>query len=152
MFCACVSAKGSFAVGTNEFFAKQARLWLSAALCTLFGGRIDFLHLFPLLTAHKGFMVVLVPYPFAFGLVYHFLAFVGERACVILNKRTCVNLIGQNIFYGSVHPQFAVFVLTLPVPNKAIATATANSKKFDAPIIPAGAAISCDSFKSLEAK
>lgn len=27
------------------------------------------------------------------------------------------------------------------VPNSAIATATANSKKFDAPIIPAGAAI-----------
>lgn len=30
------------------------------------------------------------------------------------------------------------------VPNKVIATATASSKKFDAPIIPAGAAISCD--------
>ena len=28
------------------------------------------------------------------------------------------------------------------VPNNAIATATDNSKKFDAPIIPAGAAIS----------
>ena len=27
------------------------------------------------------------------------------------------------------------------VPNKAIATATASSKKFEAPIIPAGAAI-----------
>ena len=33
------------------------------------------------------------------------------------------------------------FVIT---PNKVIATATASSKKFDAPIIPAGAAISCD--------
>lgn len=32
----------------------------------------------------------------------------------------------------------------LVVPNKVIATATASSKKFDAPIIPAGAAISCD--------
>jgi hypothetical protein len=28
------------------------------------------------------------------------------------------------------------------VPNNAIATATASSKKFDAPIIPAGAAMS----------
>lgn len=32
----------------------------------------------------------------------------------------------------------------LVVPNNAIATATANSKKFYAPIIPAGAAMSCD--------
>ena len=32
----------------------------------------------------------------------------------------------------------------LVVPNKVIATAAASSKKFDAPIIPAGAAISCD--------
>lgn len=38
------------------------------------------------------------------------------------------------------------------VPNSAIATATASSKKFDAPIIPAGAAISCGSFNSLHAK
>ncbi|EJX01327.1 hypothetical protein, secreted [gut metagenome] len=37
------------------------------------------------------------------------------------------------------------------VPNKATATATANSKKLDAPIIPAGAAILCGSFKSLQA-
>ena len=34
----------------------------------------------------------------------------------------------------------------LVVPNRAIATATASSKKFDAPIIPAGAAISCGNF------
>lgn len=32
----------------------------------------------------------------------------------------------------------------LVVPNNAIATATASSKKFEAPIIPAGAAISWD--------
>ena len=38
------------------------------------------------------------------------------------------------------------------VPNSAIATATASSKKLDAPIIPAGAAISCGSFNSLHAK
>lgn len=38
------------------------------------------------------------------------------------------------------------------VPNNAIATTTASSKKFDAPIIPAGAAILCGSFKSLQAK
>ena len=37
------------------------------------------------------------------------------------------------------------------VPNSATATATASSKKFDAPIIPAGAAISCGSFNSLQA-
>lgn len=36
------------------------------------------------------------------------------------------------------------------VPNKATATATANSKKLDALIIPAGAAILCGSFKSLQ--
>ena len=33
------------------------------------------------------------------------------------------------------------------VPNNAMATATASSKKFDAPIIPAGAAILCGSFR-----
>ena len=38
------------------------------------------------------------------------------------------------------------------VPNSAIATATASSKKLDAPIIPAGAAISCGSFNSLHAR
>ena len=37
------------------------------------------------------------------------------------------------------------------VPNRAIATATANSKKLDAPIIPAGAAMLCGSFKTLQA-
>ena len=37
------------------------------------------------------------------------------------------------------------------VPNKATATATASSKKLDAPIIPAGAAISCGSLNSLQA-
>ena len=37
-------------------------------------------------------------------------------------------------------------------PNKAIATATASSKKFDAPIIPAGAAILCGSLSALLAK
>ena len=36
----------------------------------------------------------------------------------------------------------------LVAPNKEIATATANSKKFEAPIIPAGAAISCGSFQA----
>ena len=40
----------------------------------------------------------------------------------------------------------------LVVPNKAIATATDNSKKFDAPIIPAGAATSWGSFQNLQAK
>ena len=34
-------------------------------------------------------------------------------------------------------------------PNNEIATATANSKKLLAPIIPAGDAISCGSFQSL---
>lgn len=34
------------------------------------------------------------------------------------------------------------------VPNKAIATATASSKKLDAPIMPAGAAILCGNFKT----
>lgn len=38
------------------------------------------------------------------------------------------------------------------VPNNAIATATASSKKFEAPIIPAGAAMLCGSFKILQAK
>ena len=38
------------------------------------------------------------------------------------------------------------------IPNNAMATATDNSKKFDAPIIPAGAAIACGSFKALLAK
>ena len=33
------------------------------------------------------------------------------------------------------------------VPNNAIATATANSKKLDAPIMPAGAVILCGSFR-----
>lgn len=37
------------------------------------------------------------------------------------------------------------------VPNSATATATASSKKLEAPIIPAGAAISCGSFNSLHA-
>ena len=38
------------------------------------------------------------------------------------------------------------------IPNSAIATATANSKKLDAPIIPAGAAILCFNFNTLAAK
>ena len=38
------------------------------------------------------------------------------------------------------------------VPNNAIATATDNSKKLEAPIIPAGAAISCAKFNFLLAK
>ena len=37
----------------------------------------------------------------------------------------------------------------LEVPNKATATATDNSKKFDAPIIPAGAAMSYGSLINL---
>ena len=37
------------------------------------------------------------------------------------------------------------------VPNKAIATAIDSSKKFDTPIIPAGAAIVCGRFKILHA-
>lgn len=37
-------------------------------------------------------------------------------------------------------------------PKREIATATANSKKFEAPIIPAGAAISCGSFSTLLAR
>ncbi len=37
-------------------------------------------------------------------------------------------------------------------PNNAIATATASSKKFDAPIIPAGAAISYGSLITLAVK
>ena len=37
------------------------------------------------------------------------------------------------------------------VPNRATATATANSKKLDAPIIPAGAAMRCDSLSSRQA-
>ena len=37
----------------------------------------------------------------------------------------------------------------LVVPNRAAATATASSKKLEAPIIPAGAAISWGSFNSL---
>ena len=39
----------------------------------------------------------------------------------------------------------------LVVPNRATATATASSKKLDAPIIPAGAEISCGNFNSLQA-
>lgn len=39
-----------------------------------------------------------------------------------------------------------------PTPNSATATATANSKKFEAPINPAGAAILKGNFKNLEAK
>ena len=37
-------------------------------------------------------------------------------------------------------------------PNKAIATATASSKKLEAPIIPAGAAISCESLNFFAAR
>jgi len=38
------------------------------------------------------------------------------------------------------------------VPNNAIATATDSSKKFEAPIIPAGAATLCGNFRNLPAK
>ena len=38
------------------------------------------------------------------------------------------------------------------VPKSEIATATDNSKKLDAPIIPAGAAISCGNLKRWDAK
>lgn len=38
------------------------------------------------------------------------------------------------------------------IPNNAIATATASSKKLDAPIIPAGAAMLYGSFNHLHAK
>ena len=39
----------------------------------------------------------------------------------------------------------------LVVPNKATTTATESSKKFEAPIMPAGAAISWDKCNSLHA-
>ena len=38
------------------------------------------------------------------------------------------------------------------VPNRAMATATDSSKKLDAPIMPAGAAILCGSFSAFAAR
>ena len=59
--------------------------------------------------------------------------------------RTSINITGTSVNTPTVVASAAGDV----VPNSAIATATANSKKFDAPIIPAGAAMSCGIFNSL---
>ena len=51
---------------------------------------------------------------------------------------TRVNITGTSVNT----PTVVASAAGLDVPNKATATATAHSKKFDAPVIPAGAAIS----------
>ena len=48
----------------------------------------------------------------------------------------------NNLITFDYTPTVVASAAGLDVPNKATATATANSKKFDAPSIPAGAAIS----------
>ena len=53
---------------------------------------------------------------------------------------TRVNITGTSVRTPTVVASAAGLV----VPNNATATATANSKKLDAPIIPAGDAISCE--------
>lgn len=51
---------------------------------------------------------------------------------------TSVNITGTSVKT----PTIVASAAGLVVPNRAIATATASSKKFEAPIMPAGAAIS----------
>lgn len=62
----------------------------------------------------------------------------GNHPFVLLAIRTSSNITGTSVNTPTVVASAAGEV----VPNNAIATATANSKKFDAPIIPAGAAMS----------
>ena len=61
---------------------------------------------------------------------------------------TSVNITGTSVSTPTVVARAAGLVVS----NNATATATDNSKKFDAPIIPAGAAISWGSFSNLQAK
>lgn len=61
----------------------------------------------------------------------------GKHPFVLFAIRTSRSITGTSVNTPTVVARAAGEV----VPNSAIATATANSKKFDAPIIPAGAAI-----------
>jgi hypothetical protein len=58
---------------------------------------------------------------------------------------TSINITGTSVRT----PTIVARAAGLCVPKREIATATASSKKFDAPIILAGAAISCGSFNFL---
>lgn len=60
---------------------------------------------------------------------------------------TSVSITGTSVSTPTVVASAAGLV----VPNRATATATDNSKKLDAPIIPAGAEISCGNFNNLQA-
>ena len=61
---------------------------------------------------------------------------------VLFASLTSVSMTGTSVRTPTVVASAAGLV----VPNNAIATATASSKKLDAPIIPAGAAMSKGSF------
>ena len=64
---------------------------------------------------------------------------------VLFAIRTSVSITGTSVSTPTVVARAAGLV----VPKRATATATASSKKLEAPIIPAGAAISWGSFSSL---
>ena len=70
---------------------------------------------------------------YLFSFIYHFL----NHPFVLLATFTSVSITGTSVNTPTVVARAAGLV----VPNKAIATATANSKKFDAPIIPASAGV-----------
>ena len=72
--------------------------------------------------------------------------FCGNQCVVLLAILTRVNITGTSVSTPTVVASAAGLV----VPNNATATATANSKKLEAPIIPAGAAISCGNFSNLQ--
>src|SRR5690554_358229 len=72
----------------------------------------------------------------------------GNQCLVLFAILTSINITGTSVST----PTMVASAAGLSVPNKEIATATASSKKLEAPIIAAGAAISCGSFIALLAR
>ena len=71
-----------------------------------------------------------------------------NQCFVLFANLTSINITGTSVNTPTTVASTAGEV----VPNKAIATATDSSKKFEAPIIPAGAAISWGKLSFLLAK
>ncbi len=77
-----------------------------------------------------------------FSKTAHSSDFCGNQPCVLFAIFTSINMTGTSVNTPTVVARAAE-----SAPNRAMATATDNSKKFDAPIIPAGAAMLKGSFK-----
>ena len=82
------------------------------------------------------------------GISYYRLSLFLKTLFVLLAMLTMNSITGTSVST----PTLVASATGEVVPNNAIATATASSKEFEAPIIPAGDAISCGSLNILHAR